>query len=70
MNEAPFWRKLGTAHVLTDRYSTLYIKRVNSRYHLLWRRDNPLQSGFSTLGKYRTLREAQAEGLALMQEPA
>ena len=70
MTTQPRWRKLGKAYVLSDHLSTLYIKRIDSRFHLLWRRDNPMQPGFSPLGRYRTLREAQSDGLALMEVKA
>ncbi len=61
------WRKIGSAYQLRDDYSTLYIKRISSRFHLIARNPNPVQGGWLTLGTYRTLRDAQAEGQELMK---
>ena len=68
MKNAPAWRKIGSAYMLRDDYSTLYVKRIDSRYHLIARNPNPIQGGWLTLGTYRTLRDAQADGRNLMGE--
>lgn len=65
---APAWRKIGSAHMLQDDYSTIYIKRINSRYHLIARNPNPLQGGWLTLGTYTTLTAAKEEGQNLMRD--
>jgi hypothetical protein len=62
----PAWRKIGSAYMLRDDYSTIYVKRLNSRFHLITRNPNPIQGGWLTLGIYRTLRDAQAEGRNLI----
>jgi hypothetical protein len=62
----PTWRKIGSAHMLRDDYSTIYIKRIDNRFHLIARNPNPIQGGWLTLGTYRTLRDAQTEGRNLM----
>jgi len=66
-NNKPAWRKIGSAYSLKDDYSTLYIKRISSQFHLIARNSNPLQGGWLTLGIYPTLRDAQAEGQELMK---
>lgn len=68
MSTTAHWRRLGTAYILRDEYSTLYAKRSGSRYHLMARNPNPIQGGWLTLGTYRTLRDVQRAGLELMQE--
>ncbi len=67
MNTATHWRKVGSAHMLADAYSTIYVKRIGRAFHLISRNPNPLQGGWLTLGVYSTLRDAKANGSALMQ---
>ena len=62
------WRRVGSVYMLKDDYSTLYAKRIGSQYHLISRNPNPLQGGWLTLGRFRTLRDAQSEGRKLMGE--
>ena len=58
------WRKSGKAYRLTDDYSTLWISRVGSQFHLLYR----MEEAWSTLGVYGTLKAAQEAGNALMAD--
>ena len=68
MNTTTRWRKTGKAFRLADEFSTLWVKRIDREWHLLTRHDNGLVGGWSTLGVYGTLTQAQAEGTALMSE--
>lgn len=58
------WRKMGSAYMLTDDYSTLWIKKISSRWHLLER----TTQGWNTLAIHNTLAEAQADGSTLMED--
>ena len=60
------WRKIGAAHMIEDSYSRIYVKRIDRKFHLIARNPNPIQGGWLTLGIYKTLREAQENGSALM----
>jgi hypothetical protein len=51
------------AYCLRDDYSTLWVKRIGARFHLLHRHEG----GWAVLGKYATLGRAQADGSALMR---
>jgi hypothetical protein len=66
MNTTTHWRKIGSAHMLADAYSTIYIKRIGRAFHLIARNPNPIQGGWLTLGIYPTLRDAKTNGSALM----
>jgi len=57
------WIKIGKAYTLQDEYSTLWTRRIGSRWHLMYRTE--LQ-GWITLGRFATLTEAKADGSALM----
>ena len=60
------WRKIGKAYRLSDEFSTVWARKIDRSWHLLYWRD----SGWGTLGVYGTLREAQREGLVLMEVEA
>ena len=56
------WRKIGNAYRLTDEYSTLWVRKIGTRWHLIHRHNN----GWGTLATHPTLASAQADGAALM----
>lgn len=69
------WRKVGKAYRLTDEYSTLWIRRIGRKFHLMYYRThenegwrtNGREAGWVTLGVHGTLRAAQEDGNALME---
>ena len=60
------FRKVGLAYCATDDYSTLWVRKVDGTWRILWRSPN---DGWRTLGKYSRLTDALSEGNALMGEP-
>ena len=45
------WIKVGKAYTLQDEYSTLWTRRIGSRWHLMHRTES---QGWITLGKFDT----------------
>tara|TARA_R110000803_G_C11774595_1_gene295756 strand:- start:271 stop:507 length:237 start_codon:yes stop_codon:yes gene_type:complete len=65
------WQRMGKAWKLEDRYSVIYCKKIKSKYELITANKNPLpnQSPWMSLGRYKTLTEAQQQGILLTSFP-
>jgi hypothetical protein len=60
------WQKVGTAYMVYDEFSRLWVRRISGgRWHLLSRTN----TGWAKLGSYTTLKQAKREAEILMEGP-